>query len=217
MTNTGEEEGEGGWNTMTGHLYRCAWWPRQPGAEPASIVLASTVLATNSGCEVPRAAGDSYELAGARPPAARPPAKPNFAKLFAMPAAMVPITAAVAPDTGRPYVKTFVKPVTRAPFKAGPPASVTIGFGARPPAKPNFVESGPLLAGDCSRPDCSRPVASVFGARPPAKPNYANCDPPLSLQTAVYLLPLPSIKLLAISTITSRILKLRCCVVWMDV
>ena len=130
---------------------------------------------------------------------------------------LVPITAAVAPDTGRPYVKTFAKLVTRASFKAGPPASVTtvlagkmaaaatsagdchrpaaIGFGTRPPPKPNFAESGPLLTAAV---DGSRLVASVFGARPPAKPNYAEAaitesDPLLflSLLTAHYLLLFP--------------------------
>ena len=49
-------------------------------------------------------------------PALEPDPDPGhlvFAKLFAMP-------AAVAPDTGRPYVKNFVKPETRAPLKVGP-------------------------------------------------------------------------------------------------
>ena len=161
----------------------------------------------------------SAETPGSPAPGPAPEPDPDpghlvSSKLFAMPAAMVPLTAAVGPDTGKPYVKNFVRPVTRPPFKVGPlaraePASTALTptvlaatknckvpraaadcsrpaakeFGARPPAKPNFVIAGCSLL-----------------ARPPAKPNYAGCDPLLSLHTTAYLLPLPSIMLYEITS-----------------
>jgi hypothetical protein len=171
-----------------------------------------------------------------------PDPDPRFVKIFAKPAVM-PRTAAVDPTTGKAYVKIFVKPVTRASFKAGPPASTVLAgktatlakepstasaavvcsrpAAARPPAKPNLTESAATATADyCSRLAAwlSLPTAGTRTARPPAKPNYADCDHPLSLQTADYLLALPSIQLLApIAAITSRKLRLRCCVVMMDV
>ena len=94
---------------------------------------------------------------------------PVGAKLFAKPAAVIPITA-------KPFVKLFVKPVLAGmtcaaiKFRAVPSAtSAATGDCCRPPAKPNFAESGPLLAIDGH---CIRLAAPEFGVRPPAKPNF---------------------------------------------
>ena len=91
------------------------------------------------------------------------PGHPVFLKPFAMPAAAVP-------DTAKPFVKLFAKPVTRPPYKVGPlaraePASTALATTMLASTKNGEV---PRAAID----DCSRPAVQEFGVRPPAKPNF---------------------------------------------
>jgi hypothetical protein len=170
-----------------------------------------------------------------------PDPDPRCVKFFAKPASVVPAIAAMDPRTGRPYVKHFVKPVIRPPFKVGPPARAEPASTALAPTVLASIKN-------CEEPsaaivDCSWPAAQEFGVRPPAKPNFllasatAAADslptagtrtarPPakpnwlalaLSLPTTDDLLPLPFIQLLApLAAITSRS-QMRCCVAMMDV
>jgi hypothetical protein len=148
--------------------------------------------------------------------------KQQFVKLFVKPAFVKTVTRASLEAVPATIMLTSTATKTgTAPSAANVAASTNFAagvcskradnkFGARPPAKPNYI----LL---------SLPTADARTARPPARPSYTECGLPLSVHsvhTADYLLTLPSIQLFSPiqpNAIASRNFKLKCCVVWMVV